>query len=97
MSKLIQPTTTVHDIDGKKIIQVDQHIPDDQKNKWRDMRDESMSKPMGETHSIAKIPWGAYLILQARGFKTGEMDAREFLKLLKAEGLEDFITTKRTI
>jgi hypothetical protein len=93
-----------HDTDAKLIashddlaIQRVQEIPQEYIDGLRQARAESANRRMGEFERVASIPVAVYEHWLRQGYDVQKEPIAKTLAKLKAEGLDYFITTEKTL
>lgn len=84
--------------DGELLIRRDQHVNDDMLTRARDMRHYEGRE--GEVMEVADIPTGVVEIWARQGFdimRDRNIKAADILKRLHRDGLDAFITTRKSV
>lgn len=82
---------------GRNFIKTSQEIPQEFLDLCKRLRDESMGKPMGDTHSVCKVPVQVHERWLREGFDMMKAPANEIVARLRKEHLDGFITTRHFI
>ena len=94
---LINPQTEFIQ-DGENVVRKHtQEIPQWHLDALAQQRNESKSKPEGEFMRVASIPTVIVEKWMREGFNIWEVDGKEIVKRLKAENLDAFLTTEKSI
>ena len=96
-------TPTIHDVNSKLLHNIDgaavkfeQHISDDFLTNLADMRSES-HRPAGDFHLACSVPVAVAEKWLREGYDIYKEPARTTMAKLKAESLQAFIATTKTI
>jgi hypothetical protein len=94
---LINPQTEFIQ-DGENVVRKHtQEIPQWHLDALAQQRNESKNKPEGEFMRVASIPTVIVEKWMREGFNIWEVDGKEIVKRLKAENLDAFLTTEKSI
>lgn len=94
---LLDSSVALQNSVGDRFLTYDQEIPDDFLKDLRDQRIDSVGRREGDYMAVATVPVAVYALWMRQGHDPYRWSAKELLKKLRADGLDAFIQTNKSL